>query len=144
MDLMPEASSAPPAARRRYKWRSLTSGVLFLTFYLGSQVAARAGLPPLVVLAAGYAGFAALLWLIHEFVHLIRQLDELQQRIHVTALAMGFAGVAALLTTGGMTLTLWEFYSLRDDLAAIIATQSLPLGILAYYIALHIVKRRYE
>lgn len=144
MDLMPEASSAPPAARRRYKWRSLIAGGLFLILYLGSQMAGKAGVFLPLVLIAGYAGLAALLWLIYEFIHLMRQLDELQQRIHITSLAIGFGVIGAVLTTGGMTLTLWNIDALRDDLVSFIATQTLPLGILAYYIALHVVKRRYE
>lgn len=144
MDLMPEASSAPPAARRRYKWRSLTDGSLFLPLYLGSQIADAQDVFRPLVLLVGHAGLAALFWLIYEFIHLMHQLDELQQRIHITSLAIGFGLVATLLMTGGMTLRIWNVDVLRDDLASIIAIQTLPLGVLAYYIALHVIRRRYE
>lgn len=144
MDLMPEASSAPPAARRRYKWRSLTGGLLFLPLYLGSPIAESGGASHLLVLIAGYGGVLALVWLLYEFVHLIRQLDELQQRIHVTALAMGFGSVATLLTISGMSLELWNTENLPGQLIAVVGTMAMPLGIAAYYISLHIVKRRYE
>lgn len=144
MDLMPEASSAPPAARRRYKWRSLTAGALFLPLYIGSLIADAEGVFRPVVLLAGHAGLAALLWLIYEFIHLMRQLDELQQRIHIMSLAIGFGVVGTVLTTGGIMLTVWNVDAFRDGLTAKIAIQALPLGILAYYIALHVIKRRYE
>ncbi|MEE2525440.1 hypothetical protein V0U79_03605 [Hyphobacterium sp. HN65] len=144
MDLMPEASSAPQAAKRRYVWRSLTAGLLFLPFYLGSQIAEDAGTSRLVVLVMGYAGMLALLWLIYEFVHLMRQLDELQQRIHITALACGFGAVALLISIGGMTLELWNISVLRDGVLGLFGTMAMPLGIIAYYVALHLVKRRYE
>ncbi len=143
MDLMPEASSAPPAARRRYKWRSLTAGLLFLPLYLGSQIADAEGVFRPFVLAAGHASLVALVWLIYEFIHLMRQLDELQQRIHITSLAAGFGVVGTVLTTGGLMLTVWNVDAL-PDLVAIVAIQALPLGVLTYYIALHVVKRRYE
>jgi hypothetical protein len=144
MDFMPEASSAPPQARRRYMWRSMTGGVLFVPLYVGSHIAKTGGLPQVWVLLLGYAGLFALLWLLYEFVHLMRQLDELQQRIHVTALAQGFGAVAALLTIGGMSLEFWNVDILPGDLLAVISTMAMPLGILAYYVALLFVKRRYE
>ncbi|WP_421792684.1 hypothetical protein [Hyphobacterium sp.] len=144
MDLMPEASSAPPQARRRYVWRSLISGFLFLPLYLGSQIYAEAGGNPTIALIAGYAGLFALLFLLYEFYVLMRQLDELQQRIHVTALALGFGAVVTLMTILGMNLQLWSADALPGDLTALVTTMAVPLGLVFYYIALHIVKRRYE
>lgn len=144
MDLMPEASSAPPAARRRYVWRSLTLGVLFLPLYLGSQIIDAEGAPHALVLAMGYGGVLALLWLLYEFQHLIRQLDELQQKIHITALAIGFGMIGTLATVIGMTLELTNADNLSGGLTAVVATLTMPMGIAGYYIALHFVKRRYE
>lgn len=144
MDLMPEASSAPPRARQRYMWRSLTCGLLFLPLYLGSQIVESGGGDRVLVLVMGYAGLFFLLFLLYEFVVLMRQLDELQQRIHVTALALGFGAVATLMTVLGMHLELWNADQLPGGLTAMVGTMAMPLSLVAYYIALHIVKRRYE
>jgi hypothetical protein len=144
MDLMPEASSAPPQARRRYVWRSLVLALSFLPLYLGSQIAEDAGAASALVLAMGYGGLVALLLLMYEFQHLIRQLDELQQRIHLTALALGFGTVGFVFTLTGMHLELWNAAGLPEGVTATLLTMLMPAGLVAYYIALIIVKRRYE
>jgi len=93
-DFIPEAHTAPPAARRRYIWRTLglVTALLvgFVVFYgLGGGQPERAGLNlAMIVLLIVFVGAAA-----YEMIALIRSLDELQQRIHVLAWAIGF-GIA--------------------------------------------------
>lgn len=143
MDLMPEASSAPPNARQRYIQRSLTAGSLFLLLYLGSHWAESQGMVRPLIMAMGYGGIVALLWMLYEFVHLVRQLDELQQRIHIMALAVGFGSVALLITIVGMSAGFSGGW-LPVNVVAKFAALALPAGIIAYYVSVHLVKRRYE
>lgn len=143
MDLMPEASSAPPAARRRYFWRSLTLSLVFLATYLGSVVAVTMGGSQTLVAGLTLAAFVCVILLGYEFVTLIRTLDELQQMIQIRAMTIGFASVLIVMTALGLLSELFADGAL-DSVLSIAAAISMPAGLLAYVVAVHIVKRRYE
>jgi MFS family permease len=143
MDLMPEASSAPPAARRRYFWRSLTMSLVFLATYLGSAVAVTMGGSQALVAGLTLAAFVCVILLGYEFVTLIRTLDELQQMIQIRAMAIGFASVLIVMTALGLLSELFADGAL-DGVLSLAAAISMPAGLLAYILTVHIVKRRYE
>ncbi|WP_109261073.1 hypothetical protein [Hyphobacterium indicum] len=143
MDLMPEASSAPPAVRRRYFWRSLTLSLVFLATYLGSAVAVTMGGSQVLVAGLTLAAFVCVILLGYEFVTLIRTLDELQQMIQIRAMAIGFASVLIVMTALGLLSELFAEGAL-DGVLSLAAAISMPAGLLAYVVAVHIVKRRYE
>ncbi|MBI1235723.1 MAG: hypothetical protein GC188_03465 [Alphaproteobacteria bacterium] len=143
MDLMPEASSAPPAARRRYFWRSLTLSLVFLATYLGSAVAVTMGGSQALVAGLTLAAFVCVILLGYEFVTLIRTLDELQQMIQIRAMAIGFASVLIVMTALGLLSELFADGAL-DSVLSLTAAISMPAGLLAYILTVHIVKRRYE
>ena len=150
MDLMPEASSAPPAVRKRYQWRSLTLSLVFLACYMGGRTMADVMDEPLPGQLVATLGVIALGWLLYEFSLLLSKLDELQQRIHLTALALGFG--AALTMICGFGLVAGILFGAGEpvevpkvgDVSIVLASITLPLGLIAYYVALHFVKRRYE
>ncbi|WP_420431048.1 hypothetical protein [Hyphobacterium sp.] len=143
MDLMPEASSAPPAVRRRYKWRSLFLSAGFVLAFLGSTViGAREGqLAAEIVLVV--LAFLFLVGLGYEFVTLMRALDELQQVIQTRAMAIGFAGILIALTLFGMLSEIFGDGGMDAGLS-LMASLAMPAGLVAYIVALHFVKRRYE
>lgn len=143
MDLMPEASSAPPAARRRYFWRSLATSLLFLVTYLGATLISTGDGPGLLAAGLAAIAFASVGLLGYEFIVLLRSLDELQQMIQIRALAMGFAVVLSVLTLAGLVSKLVVDGAL-DAALAMAAALSMPLGMIAYVICIHLVKRRYE
>ncbi|MDJ0654510.1 MAG: hypothetical protein QNJ40_10175 [Xanthomonadales bacterium] len=150
MDFMPEASSAPPAVRKRYVRRSLLSCFLFLSCYLGGRTAADVMANPLAGQIVATVGVIAFGWLLYEFWVLLRQLDELQQRIHLTALAIGFGSVLTLICAFGlMSGIIFGAGGLKElpwmgDISIVLSSATLPFGLIAYYAALHFVKRRYE
>lgn len=143
MDLMPEASSAPPAVRRRYKWRSLILSFGFVLAFLGSaKIGAQDGPLAAEIALAGLA----LLFLVaigREFVTLMRALDELQQVIQTRAMAIGFAVILIALTLFGMLSELFADGGMDASLS-LMASLAMPAGLVAYIVALHFVKRRYE
>lgn len=79
---------------------------------------------------------AALCWLLWEFALLIKALDELQHRIHLTALALS-GGVLAILSTS------WAIWDVIWPLPDIMLAFGFPAFMLMYYIALFFVSRRY-
>ena len=90
INLIPETYTAPASARRRYVWRSLAMVAALLAVFVVffALTAARPDLAGLnlamVVICAIFMAAAT-----YEFVVLMRSLDELQQRVHVTSLAIG-------------------------------------------------------
>lgn len=130
--IMPETASAPSRARKRYILRSsMIGGALGLLVGLSLVDS----VPHMALAAAPIL----LLALIYEFIALMRALDELQFRIHMTALALA----------GGFSATFMTSWALL--VAATIAPRSdvelafgLPLLGLGYYTALFFVSRRYS
>jgi len=91
---------------------------------------------------------AALLVFVYEFVALLRSLDELQQRLHILACAIG-AGAAALIVTlaGAAQLLLgWESFNppLTRLLTVLLPFLTLPLAGTVYYGAVFWLARRYR
>lgn len=141
--LVPEASSAPPKARRRYAIRTIPLSLIFVFSFLAtslSKVFEMGGPFQPWLLIASTLSF---LVIVFEFVVLMRSLDELQQRIHVTSLAIGFGAVGVLnFLIGGFQLIYTP--SDPDELLELVGVMSLPAAILIYYTFLHIISGRYR
>lgn len=127
--VLPETASAPPKARRRYTVNGSLSGALaaITTLLVHWDWVPEAALLGLI---------AAFSWLLWEFVLLIRALDELQHRIHLTALALA-GGVLAILTTS------WAIWDIIWPLPDIMLAFGFPGFMLMYYVFLFFVSRRY-
>lgn len=143
INLLPEASSAPPQARRRYHRRSIAAALIFaiafpLAIWLKSTGRAEAASLAVYVLTLAVLGFMT-----YEFVRLMASLDELQQRIHLTALAIGFGAAGLAVTFWGMS-ALFFIDTPRDGFTAEEGAFAMPGGIVIYYIALHVLTRRYR
>ena len=131
--LMPETASAPASARRRYVLRSAILLPGFLLGFLIPSVMELGGLGiGLQVLSVLFC-----IGLIFEFVVLMRALDELQNRIHMTALAIAGGAVAG-------TGTLWGVIAMMSALSGPEAAFAMPVFGLAYYAALFFVSRHYQ
>ncbi|MEQ8404007.1 MAG: hypothetical protein RKE49_02835 [Oceanicaulis sp.] len=133
MNLLPESATAPPAARRRYFWRTSLSGLVVVATMLAIDMD-RAGGPVNIALFTGLA--LALCAGFYEYFQLLKALDEMQRRIHIGALAL-----AGGVTTAGATLL---------GLAALVFPIGAPMIVfvgpafgLGYYAALVIVARHY-
>ncbi|TRO96842.1 hypothetical protein FKB34_02440 [Glycocaulis profundi] len=138
INLIPETYTAPASARRRYVWRSLAMvaallAVFVLFFALTAARPDLAGLNlAMVVICAIFMAAAT-----YEFVVLMRSLDELQQRVHVTSLAIGFGGAV-------MIMMLWAFASALLAIPLADPVFTFVLAILGYYIALFFTGRRFS
>lgn len=143
INLMPESSSAPPHARKRYKWRSISLSLLFAALFMGAALARKNEIPVSLVGALAILSLIALGALVYEFIILMRSLDELQGRLHVTALAIGFGALmlALFLLGAGTAFTGGQ---LDSEVLETVMVLSLPAGLIAYYIALHVILRRYR
>lgn len=131
--VLPESATAPPAARRRYLWRSLICSVIVAISLIALL---EAWVPPALrglvfaILAAGVLAGA------YEFARLILALDEMQQRIHTSALAVAGGGVTSV-------ATLWGLGAMMFEVPVPDAVFAGPAFILAYYAALIFVARHY-
>lgn len=138
INLLPESGSAPPAVRERYNRRAAVIGLIFAVGVFGSVALAH----PFSLAAAG-AALIGLAWMIYEFVVLMRALDELQQRIHVLALAIGLGAAGVCATVFGIAaLVLAPSFAAAHG--AVVASLVLPAGALAYYGALFFIIRRFQ
>lgn len=142
INLIPESSSAPPKARRRYNRRSVALAVLMLPVTaLGTWLAESDVAPALA--AAGIAAILAVLAMFaYEFTRLMRSLDELQYRIHLTALAVGLGSALLGLMALGVVSALTGLMSAKA--LALIAVLAMPAALFVYYIFLHLGLRRYR
>lgn len=127
--VMPETASAPSRARRRYLVNGSLAGALAV---LPTLVFHFEWMPEPVLLVV----LIGLCWLLWEFALLIKALDELQHRIHLTALALA-GGVLAILTTS------WGVLDVIWPLPDIVLIFGFPGFMLMYYMALFFVSRRY-
>ena len=143
INLIPESSSAPPAARKRYNRANIGISVVFLPVMLGTAWLGETGAYPLLT-AIGVALTVGLIAvLVYEFVRLMLALDELQNRIHVTALAIGFAAVTLTMLALGFADALLGLPDPGEHWP-VLAIMMLPAGSFVYYIALHLILRRYR
>lgn len=135
INLVPETHTAPPSARRRYIWRSMgvlgavMTGVLALVVLAPDE-----GIWPILIAALAVSGLA---FGVYEFVVLMRALDELQQRIHMMALAIGCGGAVMIITALTMVSMLLEWRSIEPLLAIMFA-------VAGYYGALFVLSRRFS
>ena len=129
--IMPETASAPSMARKRYILRSSLIGGA-----LGMLIGLKAvdSVPDLALVASPIL----LVALVYEFSALMRALDELQFRIHMTALALGGAASATFMTSWALLVSATLVPRTDIELAF-----GLPLMGLGYYLALFFVSRRY-
>ena len=138
INLVPETYSAPPAARRRYIWRTMAMLfvliALFTGFYaLGGE---EGGSGPLnVAMMAVCIAFTA--GSIYELVTLIRELDELQQRIHILAWAIG-CGLAVTVTF------LWGVATVLVGAPAFESMMAVVVAVPGYYLSLFFVSQSYR
>lgn len=133
MMFMPETASAPASARKRYAVRTLPLMVGFILLYAGPEVLDLGGLGQI----AQMLSLVCLVFVIGEFIVLMRALDELQFKLQMIALAAagGFVTVGA---------TLWGMAALVFELREINSVFALPVFGLAYYACLFIVARRFS
>jgi len=145
--LLPETYSAPPAARRRYALRSaLTVLTAFaaagLVMALGATIPETVRAAVLLLVVA-----AALLVFVYEFVALLRSLDELQQRLHILACAIGAGAAALIVSLAGAAQLLfgWESFNLPLTrlVTVLLPVLALPLAGTVYYVAVFWLARRY-
>ncbi|MGX6648751.1 hypothetical protein ACWCOP_12510 [Maricaulaceae bacterium MS644] len=132
-NILPESATAPPAARRRYFWRSLIcSGVVAISLIalLEAWVPPALHGPAFALLAAGLLAGA------YEFARLILALDEMQQRIHTSALALAGGLVTSFATLWGLAAQMFEISTPNAVFAG-------PAFVAAYYAALIFVARRF-
>lgn len=137
INLVPETQTAPRAARRRYIWRSMTLVAVMLVAFIGFY-AIGGGEPdrPVLNLAMVALCVAFVLAGKYETVALIRSLDELQQRIHILAWAIGL-GAAVIVTFS------WGFASVLVPIARFDPVFTVLIAVPGYYIALFLLGRRY-
>ncbi len=133
MMFMPETASAPASARKRYAVRTLPLMVGFILLYVGPGVLDLGGFGQI----AQMLSLVCLVFVIGEFIVLMRALDELQFKLQMIALAAagGFVTVGA---------TLWGMAALVFELREINSIFALPVFGLAYYACLFIVARRFS
>ena len=136
INLVPETHTAPPAARRRYIRRSLAMLAVFLLVIVLHGAAAGAwpqAEQALNLALAGLAG-AFLLAGAWEMGALVRSLDELQQRVHLTAMALGYGGTF-------LFIVWWGFVAIVLDWPALNPAIAVVLGVAAHYAALFFTAR---
>jgi zinc transporter ZupT len=138
INLVPETYSAPPAARRRYMWRTTALGLalfasLAVFFAIGGGQPDRPGLNiamsvlcTVFVLASSY-----------EIVTLIRALDELQQRIHILSWAIGCAAAVIVAFCWGFVGSLLPVTGFDPIFTVLIAVPG-------YYASLFVLSQRYR
>lgn len=130
--LLPETASAPLSARKRYGLRlAILMPIFIVCFVAGVSLH-----PSTLGLVLQAIGMACVGWVIFEFIVLMSTLDELQHRIHMTALAIA-GGVLASLAT------VWGLLAIGLGSGGPNATFALPAFGLLYYLALFLVSRRY-
>jgi hypothetical protein len=143
INLIPESSSAPPAARKRYNRANIGITVLFLPVMLGTTWLGETGASPVLIAVGVVLTIGLIAALVYEFVRLMLALDELQNRIHVTALAIGFGAVTLTMLALGFIDVLLGFPNPGEHWP-VLAILMFPTGSFVYYIALHLILRRYR
>ena len=132
-NILPESATAPPAARRRYVWRTTLSGVMVAACMSAINTARSGELLDMALFA-----FLTLALCVgaYEFFQLLRALDEMQRRIHIGALALSGAMTAGL-------ATLWGLAALAFPVTAPMIVFVGPAFGFGYYVALMLVVRHY-
>ncbi len=134
INLVPETHTAPPAARRRYIWRSMAilAAVMMAVIAL-VWLAPQSSLWPRLVAVLAVAGLAIGTY---EFAVLMRALDELQQRIHMMALAIGCGGAVMIVSGSAVLSVLLQWEAFEPAFTVVIAVPG-------YYIFLFVLSRRF-
>ncbi|WBQ11697.1 hypothetical protein L2D00_07495 [Hyphomonadaceae bacterium BL14] len=134
INLVPETHTAPPSARRRYIWRSMGMLVIAMTCVLAVDwLTPDGGIWPVIIAGLLVAGLA---FGVYEFVVLMRALDELQQRIHMMALAIGCGGAVMIITALALVTMVLQWGSVQPAFTVVIA-------VAGYYVSLFALGRRY-
>lgn len=134
INLVPETHTAPPSARRRYIWRSMGMLVIAMACVLAVDwLTPHGGIWPVIIAGLLVAGLA---FGVYEFVVLMRALDELQQRIHMMALAIGCGGAVMIITALALVTMVLQWGSVQPAFTVVIA-------VAGYYVSLFALGRRY-
>ncbi len=134
INLVPETHTAPPSARRRYIWRSMGMLVIAMTCVLAVDwLTPDGGIWPVIIAGLLVAGLA---FGVYEFVVLMRALDELQQRIHMMALAIGCGGAVMIITALALVTMVLQWGSVQPAFTVVIA-------VAGYYVSLFALGRQY-
>lgn len=134
INLVPETHTAPPSARRRYIWRSMAIVAAVMSAVLALVLLAPdGGIWRMLAAALAVAGFA---FGVYEFVILMRALDELQQRIHMMALAIGCGGAVMIVSGLAVVSALMQWGAIQPALTIVIA-------VAGYYVSLFALTRQY-
>ncbi|WBQ09552.1 type IV secretion system protein [Hyphomonadaceae bacterium ML37] len=134
INLVPETQTAPPAARRRYIWRSMgTLTIAMISVLALAWLTPEGGVWPVIVGGLLVAGLA---FGVYEFVVLMRALDELQQRIHMMALAIGCGGAVMIITALALVAMVLQWGPLEPALTVMFA-------VAGYYGSLFALSRQY-
>ncbi|MCW5725758.1 MAG: hypothetical protein KIS81_12500 [Maricaulaceae bacterium] len=135
--LMPETYTAPPAARRRYAWRTTTMFLIAIALIFYHGVSGGEGAPGLPDHVLVWGAMALFCGASYEFWRLVAALDELQRRLHVNAAAA--SGLIVLLVLAASSLAAMFTGAPRLE-----AFFGLPMWALIYYAALFVFSRRYS
>lgn len=141
VSLIPESKSAPEAVRRRYNRRTSLAGPVFAAGLAGAVFLSGGDGPVAWVIVSFAVTLLALVVIVYEFVRLMRALDELQSRIHTTALAAGMGAGAVFATMTGLA---GAVFTGGGTLWAGLGVLALPVGLVGYYIGLHVGQRLYR
>lgn len=135
INLVPETHTAPPSARRRYIWRSMGMLAIAMTCVLAvGWLTPDGGIWPVIIAGLLVAGLA---FGVYEFVVLMRALDELQQRIHMMALAIGCGAAVMIITALALVTVVLQWGSVEPAFTIIIA-------VAGYYLSLFALTRQYS
>jgi hypothetical protein len=132
------ADRSSRAARGRPAWRAW---VLWLTLWLGSFLAATVAfeidlLPPTTGMAVSIANGVLGVLAVASYFRLLRRADELERKIQVEALALGFGAGAV----GMMAYRLAE----RAGAPSLDINDALLVMLLAYAVGVVVARRRYS
>ena len=137
-------NSVPTADRAPKAHSSLAGSILAPVLFVGAYFAARMGIEALPqgswgALAVALLPVPALAWLIHTVRRGIREMDELERRIQLEALAFAFPVALLIVFTAGL-LDLAGFHGEADwDLPRL-----WPLMLLPYWGGIALAHRRYS
>ncbi len=116
-------------------WTSLIAVVTFIVAYFGARLVLKLPEPgALLKVAAALVPTAAFLWFALSFLRLMRQLDELQKRIQLEALAVAYPLSIAIV----LMISLFQKAGYLDWEPMWIY---LPI---TYYLGLFLAQRRYQ
>ena len=95
-----ESSAKTPKSSRRRGWLTLAAGLAALAAYFGSRVLLEGPVRARLLIALAPLPFFILFVL--AFIRLVRDMDELERRVQLEALAFAYPGLLLLIMTLGL------------------------------------------